>query len=232
MQSKTNSFPRTGGAAGIGFAALILLLNLLVLVPAGLPSPGSGLDDAVAFFDTGPAAVDLGSMFLPAVWILATVFAAAAVAAAREAEHARTEAWALVGFAGVLLQNLNVATVSAIRLALAHTEAQDAAAALWAFHEALFGLNGTFLATALVGLSLSGRRAGLIPSWLAFTGFTAAGLQFTSAVLTPFMMDGTDSLGLIGLTGWLLWVAWLAAYGVFLLRKPTADPRHSEPVPS
>lgn len=214
-------FLRVGGAAGIGFAALILLLNLLVFVPAGLPSPGSGLDEAVAFFVTGPAAIDLGSMFLPAVWVLATVFGAAAVAAARDAEHGRAEAWALVGFAGVLLQNLNVTTVSAVRLALAHTEAADAAAVLWALHEALFGLNGTFLALALVGLSLSGRRAGLIPAWLAFTGFTAAVLQFTSAVLTPLIMDGKDSAGLIGLAGWLLWVGWLAAYGVFLLRRRT-----------
>ncbi|GAA2149229.1 hypothetical protein [Glycomyces algeriensis] len=35
--------------------------------------------------------------------------------------------WALVGFAGVLLQNLNVTTVSAVRLALAHTETADTA---------------------------------------------------------------------------------------------------------
>lgn len=218
MRSKINVFLRVGGAAGIGFAALILLLNLLVLVPAGLPSPGSSLDEAVAFFGTEPAAMDLGSMFLPAVWVLATVFGAAAVAAARDAEHARTEAWALVGFAGVLLQNLNVTTVSAVRLALAHTEAAETAPVLWALHEALFGLNGTFLALALVGLSLSGRRAGLIPIWLAIIGFTAAALQFTSAVLTPVIMDGNDAAGLIGLTGWLLWVGWLAAYGIFLLR--------------
>jgi hypothetical protein len=221
MNDKPNVFLRVGGVAGIGFAALILLLNLLVLVPAGLPSPGSGSDEAVAFFGTGPAAMDVGSMFLPAVWVLATVFGAAAVAVARDAEHARAEAWALVGFAGVLLQNLNVTTVSAVRLALAHTEAAEAAPVLWALHEALFGLNGTFLALALVGLSLSGRRAGLIPAWLALTGFTAAILQFTSAVLTPLIMDGKDSAGLIGLAGWLLWVGWLAAYGVFLLRRKT-----------
>jgi hypothetical protein len=112
-----------------------------------------------------------------------------------------------------------VATVSAIRLALAHTAAQDAAAGLWAFHEALFGLNGTFLALALVDFSMSGRRAGLIPTWLAATGYAAAALQFTSAVLTPQVMEGTGSLGLIGLVGWLLWVAWLAVYGAILLRR-------------
>jgi len=226
MNSKTNTgiaFPRLGGIAGIGFAALILLLNLLVLVPAGLPSPGADLDEAIAFFGSESAAMDLATMFLPAVWFLATLFGAGAVAASRRSEPARTEAWALVGFAGILLQNLNVATVSAVRLALAHTGAEDSAAALWALHESLFGLNGTFLALALVGLSMSGRQSGLIPTWLAGMGFAAAALQFTSAVLTPQILDG-DPLGLIGLAGWLIWVAWLALYGLFLIRSKPEGP--------
>ncbi|MCD0445465.1 DUF4386 family protein [Glycomyces sp. A-F 0318] len=219
MGSKTNiaAFPRLGGIAGIGFAALILLLNVLVLVPAGMPSPGSGLDEAVAFFGSEPAAMDLGTMFLPAVWALATVFGAGAVAAARRSEAERGEAWALVGFAGILFQNLNITTVSAVRLALAHTGADEGAAALWALHESLFGLNGTFLALALVGLSMSGRRAGIIPKWLALMGFAAAALQFASAVLTPVILDG-GPLGLIGLAGWLIWTAWLVLYGVALIR--------------
>jgi hypothetical protein len=157
-------------------------------------------------------------MFLPAVWVLATAFGAGAVAAPRTSEHGRGEAWALVGFAGIVLQNLNITTVSAVRLALAHTGADDSAAALWALHEALFGLNGTFLALALVGFSLSGRQSGLIPKWLAATGFTAAALQFSSAVVTPRVMEGDDTLGLLGLAGWLIWVAWLALYGTALVR--------------
>lgn len=220
MNRKTNTvagFRRLGGVAGIGFAALILLLNLLVLVPAGMPSPGAGLDEAVAFFGSEAAAMELGTMFLPAVWALATLFGAGAVAAARGSETERGEAWALVGFAGILLQNLNVTTVSAVRLALAHTGADESAAALWALHESLFGFNGTFLALALVGLSASGRRSGLIPTWLAGTGFTAAALQFASAVLTPQILDG-GPLGLIGLAGWLIWVAWLVLYGLALIR--------------
>lgn len=216
MNRKVNTFPRLGGIAGIGFAALILLLNALVLVPAGLPSPGSGLPEAVAFFSTQQTAMTLGTMALPAVWVLATLFGAGAVAAS-----SRSEAWALVGFAGILLQNLNITTVSAVRLALAHTGADDSAAALWALHEALFGLNGTFLALALVGLSMSGRHSGLIPKWLAAMGFAAAALQFTAAVLTPQVMEGGNSLGLVGLAGWLIWVAWLACYGAALIRaKP------------
>lgn len=224
MNRKTNitaGFPRLAGIAGIGFAALILLPNLLVLLPAGMPSPGSGLDEATAFFGSEPAAMELVTMLLPAVWALATLFGAGAVAAARRSEAERGEAWALVGFAGILFQNLNITTVSAVRLALAHTGAEEAAPALWALHESLFGLNGTFLALALVGLSMSGRRSGLIPNWLAGIGFAAAALQFTSAVLTPLILEGGNSLGLIGLAGWLIWAAWLVLYGIALIRaKP------------
>ncbi len=218
MNRNINTFARIGGVAGIGFAALILLLNLLILVPAGLPSPGSGPEDAVAFFGAEAHAMRLGTMVLPLVWVLATVFGAAAIAAVREGERERGEAWALIGFAGVLLQNLNVTTVSAVRLALAHTGAAESATALWALHEALFGLNGTFLALALVGLSVAGRRGGIIPTWLAATGIAAAALQFSSAVLTPQIMEGGNALGLLGLAGWLIWVAWLVLYGAFLVR--------------
>lgn len=219
MNRKTNMFARLGGIAGIGFAALILLLNLAVLVPAGFPSPGTGSDQALAFFADGRPAMNLASAFLPAVWMLATLFGAAAVAAGRAAERERGEAWSLVGLAGVLMQNLDIAVVSALRLALAHTEGEGAVA-LWAFHEALFGLNGTFLALALVGFSISGVRGGLIPVWLAAMGFTAAVLQFASAVLTPQVMAG-DATGLIGLAGWLIWVAWLVLYGLALIRIKT-----------
>ncbi|SDD38041.1 DUF4386 family protein [Glycomyces harbinensis] len=218
MNHKINAFARIGGIAGIGFAALILLLNVLVLVPAGLPTPGSEPEDAVAFFGAEAGAMRLGTVFLPFVWVVATVFGAGAVAAVRDGERERGEAWALVGFAGILLQNLNMTTVSAVRLALAHTQAEESATALWALHEALFGLNGTFLALALVGLSTAGRRGGVIPTWLAAMGFGAAALQFASAVLTPQVMDGGNALGLLGLTGWLIWVAWLVLYGAFLIR--------------
>jgi hypothetical protein len=218
MNRKTNTFTRLGGIAGIGFAALILLLNLLVLVPAGFPEPGAGPEQAHDFFTDGRSAMDLASAFLPAVWVLATLFGAAAVAAVRTGERERGEAWALVGLAGVLMQNLNVASVSALRLALAHTE-DEGVTALWAFHEALFGLNGTFLALALVGLSMSGVRGGLIPVWLAVMGFAAAVLQFASAVLTPQVMDGAS--GLLGLAGWLTWVAWLVLSGLALTRIKT-----------
>ena len=96
--------------------------------------------------------------------------------------------------------------------------------ALWALHDALFTLNGTFLALALIGLSISGLRAGLIRPWHGTLGLLSAALLFSSATLTPLVIDHAGPFGLLGLVGWLMWVAWIVAYGITLIRLNPASP--------
>ncbi|GIG66133.1 DUF4386 family protein [Phytomonospora endophytica] len=214
----TPELARSHGLAGVGFAALIVLGNA-VLVPAGMPVTGTETGEVLAFFAGERTAVGLAAALTPLTWVLAALFGAGAVRALWDAEHERRQAWALAGLAGLILQNALFAVVIAIRLALASTEhSEDAARALWSLHDAVFTLNGTFLALAMVGLSLAGLRAGLIPRWHAALGMTGAALQFTSASLAALVIDHAGPLGLIGLTGWLLWVVWIAAYGLTLAR--------------
>lgn len=218
-----SGFLRVSGFSAVGFAAIILLINLLVLVPAGMPTTGADIAVVTPFFATNSGVVALASIFLPVGWLLAVIFAAGAHAAMQGSEGSRNDAWSLVGLAGVISQNLTIVGVSAIRLALASTSPSDElAAGFWALHDALFTLNGTFLAMALLGLSLGGYRAGIIARWHAVLGLVAAVLQFTSAMLTPFVMTSGGILGLIGLAGWLLWVVWLVFYGVVLIRMGRA----------
>lgn len=103
-------------------------------------------------------------------------------------ERERGEAWSLAGLAGLVLQNGAFAAVIALRLALASTAGRDdgATAGLWALHDALFTLNGTFLALALLGLTLAGLRSGLVRRWHGGLGLLSAALLFTSATLTPW----------------------------------------------
>jgi hypothetical protein len=209
---------KVGGLAGVGFAVVIVLSNA-VLVPAGLPSTGADPGQVAAFFAAAGDLVGVASMPAPAAWLLAVLFGAAAVAAVRASGAAGAETWALAGFAGLVLQNATFTGVVAIRLALAST-AGEGAAVLWALHDALFTLNGTFLATAMLGLSVAGLRAGLVRRWHAALGLCAAALQFTSAVLTPLIIGDSGPLGLLGLAGWLLWVVWIAGYGIVLIRLP------------
>ncbi|WP_087887255.1 hypothetical protein [Streptomyces alboflavus] len=240
QQSKLTAigFSRVGGMAAIGFAAMITLSNV-VMVPAGLPLTGAETSEVTEFFATEGTAVGIGSALVPAAWILATLFGVGALIALRRSERERDEAWSLLGLAGLALQNVTFAGVVATRLALASTAAHDPSAtpALWALHDAVFTLNGTFLALALLGLSVGGLRTGLIRPWHGALGLLAAALQFSSATLAHWVMAG-GALGLLGLVGWLLWVVWIVAYGITLIRhKPTTSVRrtthdHTHAVPA
>jgi hypothetical protein len=223
MSSQPNSGPvpyRVGGLAAIGFAILIVLANV-ILLPAGVPSTGAGIDEVLGFFGANGVALAVASALTPAAWALATVFGAVPAAAARRFADPGAEAWSLVGFAGIVAQNVTFLGVVALRLALTSPGARDeqVAGALWTLHDAIFTLNGTFLALALVGLSIGGRRARLIRGWHRTLGLVAAGLLFASATLTPLVLAHPGPLGPLGLVGWLLWVTWLVAYGVGLLRR-------------
>ncbi|RZQ60321.1 hypothetical protein EWH70_30210 [Amycolatopsis suaedae] len=139
------------------------------------------------------------------------MFAAGALAALWSADRV----WALVGFAGVVLQNAVFSVVIALRLALA---GEGATGGLWRLHDVLIAFNGTFLALALVGFTLGGRRAGLVRRWHAAVGLTGAALLFAGATLAPWVTAEQGPLSLVGLAGWLLWAVWLGVYGVTLLR--------------
>ncbi|MGI5211734.1 hypothetical protein [Plantactinospora sp. CA-290183] len=226
VERSTWPFSRIAGLAALGFAILIVSVNAF-LVPAGLPHTGAQTSDVVQFFTTERAAVGLASALAPIAWVLATLFGAGAVSVLWPSDRERGTAWSLVGFAGVILQNITFAGVMAIRLALASGTTQDSGttAGLWALHDALFVFNGTFLALAMTGLSVSGRRAGLLRRWHSGAGLLAAALQLGSAVLGPLVIDDPGPVGLLGLVGWLIWVGWIVAYGITLIRlSPVADP--------
>ncbi|MEU9117357.1 2-oxoglutarate/malate transporter [Streptomyces sp. NPDC048483] len=226
-QSKlaTTGFSRIGGMAAIGFAVMITLANV-IMVPAGLPLTGAEIGEVSEFFATEGIAVGIGSALTPAAWILATLFGAGALVALRRSERGRGEAWSLLGLAGLALQNVTFAGVVATRLALTTTAPHNpsATAGLWALHDAVFTLNGTFLALALLGLSLGGFRAGLIRPWHGALGLIAAALQFSSATLAHWVIANGGALGLLGLVGWLMWVVWVVAYGITLIRQNPNTP--------
>lgn len=206
------SSPTIFGASGIGFAVLIAGLNA-VLVPAGAPTPGAGTAEAVNFYDSSALMLWAGSV-MPLAWVFSTLFAAGVLA---RVGGTSSQPWALVGFGGVLAQNVTFTIVIGIRLAMARAGEHEGADLLWNLHEALFGLNGTFLALAMVGFSLAGRASAVIGRLHTGIGFVGAVLLILSACLTPVVMSGNSAAGLFGLTGWLLWVGWLIAYGVRLV---------------
>jgi len=219
----TSTPNRTAGLAAILFATAIVATNLVV-VPAGLPRTGADTGTVTTFFATHGSAVGLSVALGPVAWVAAVLFGAGVVTALRGRVAAHGLMWALAGFGGLLLQNATFTGVVALRLALTAT-AGEAAPVLWPLHDALFTLNGTFLALALVGLTIAGRSAGLLRRWHATLGFTAALLLVGSATLAAAIVRHEGPLGLLGLAGWILWVVWLVAYGVALLRDDGRDQR-------
>ncbi|MGS2809766.1 hypothetical protein [Nocardia sp. MW-W600-9] len=123
----------------------------------------------------------------PLGWLCAVVFRGGRADGGATAEQAVGAAWLLVGFAGLLLQNATFTVIVAIRYALGI--APDAGA-LWALHDAVLALNGTFPALALVGLTLAGRLGGLVPRWHGVIGVLTAALRFTAATIAPVVTTG------------------------------------------
>ncbi|RKN39635.1 hypothetical protein [Micromonospora endolithica] len=214
-------FTRVAGIAGVGFVVILIAANL-ILTAAGYPTPSEAvtIDEITTVFAVGGGSLRLASALLPAAWLLATVFAVGVCGHLWRHEPSRTHPWSLVGLAGILMQSAVFTGVEATRLALAAAARHDGGgiAGLWGLHNALFGFNQVFLATALVGLSASGIRAGVIVRWHAGTGFLAAALLFLAATTSPYGIEDVNPVALFGLVGWLLWLVWITAYSVILIR--------------
>lgn len=207
------------GVGGIGFVLLAITINI-AYVRAGLPMPASKQSLA----EVSDALAALGgrlrrpSVLAPATWLFTTVFAAGLLAALWSGD-AEANAWALAGFAGVLMQNATFVVVEALRFGMAATAVQDrgSVAGLWATSNVLFGFNQVFLAMALLGFTAAGAGVGFIPAWHAWLGYLSAALLFVSSAASPYNADGTNRVAVAGLIGWLGWITWIIACSVTLL---------------
>lgn len=225
----SQGFTRLSGVAGIGFVALLISANL-ILTSAGFPTPSEvvTVDRVSATFAAEPGALRLASALLPTAWLLATIFAVGVVSGVW-GSGASARAWSLVGLAGVIMQCAVFTGVEATRLALglAAIDNVAAVAALWGLHTALFGFNQLFLATALLGLSVSASRAGISSRWHTAIGLAGAAALFVTATASPYGAAGVNPLALLGLAGWLLWLMWIVVYSATLIRGGRAR----EPIP-
>jgi hypothetical protein len=215
---------RVGGLAALGFAGLVMVVNV-ILGAAGMPQPGATPEDVREFFAAGGPGLTVSTALAPIAWILLPVFAAGVAAASRRRSLVQGDAWPLVGLGAAIMQNCLFGGVVATQVVLsAGGLSADVEWGIWQLHTALFSLNAVSLAIIMASLSLAGVRSGLIRPWHATLGFVSAGVMTVVSVTTPLHMDG-GPLGMLGLAGFLAWVVWLATYGVVLLRasKDTAD---------
>jgi hypothetical protein len=214
------SFTVLAGMGGITFVLVGVALNV-AYVRVGLPLPTSGkdLDAVTASFATIGDGLRRPSVVAPVLWLCTTVFAAGLLSVLWRAGSDQG-AWALVGFAGVLMQNATFTCVEALRfgMATAAGHGRGPVAGLWGLSNVLFSFNQAFLAIAVLGFTLAGAAAGLIPGWHVWLGHAAAALLFISSLAGPFNAEGANRLGPVGLIGWLGWAGWIIAYSTILLR--------------
>ncbi|MBF6318163.1 hypothetical protein IU453_15475 [Nocardia cyriacigeorgica] len=212
-------FSTAAGVGGLGFVVAAFVVNYFYL-RAGLPTPGApvGLDEVERRFAAGVEVLKRSSVVIPVTWLCTTVFAAGLLSVLWGGGGGQT-AWALMGFAGVLMQNATFVVVEALRFSMAAgATAGGPTAGIWGFTNVLFGFNQVFLATALLGFGLAGSAAGFLPVWLSVFGYVSAALLFVSSTAAPFTVDGSSRLGPVGLIGWLGWAAWIVGCSIELLR--------------
>ncbi|GAB2515097.1 2-oxoglutarate/malate transporter [Nocardia heshunensis] len=215
------AFTVWAGLAGFGFVLLAVGINV-IYVRYQLPFPlAAGGFDVVAesFAAVGPA-LKRPSVAAPAAWVCTTVFAAGMLSVLGGGGISG-QPWALVGFAGVLMQNATFAVVEALRFAMAEGAVRDrnSIAGLWTLSNVLLGFNQVFLALALLGFSAAGAGTGFLAPWQVVLGYVSAALLFVSASISPYNATGTAKGGFIGFVGWLGWAAWIVAAGVTLIRR-------------
>lgn len=159
------------------------------------------------------------SVLAPVSWLFTTVYAAGLLSVLWGGGSG-VGAWALVGFAGVLMQNATFTCVEALRFGMASAATHDrgSVAGLWGLSNVLFGFNQVFLAIALLGFTVAGAGTGLIPGWHAWLGYVSAALLFLASSASPYNAGGANKGALAGLVGWLGWATWIVVYSVILLR--------------
>lgn len=214
------SFTSLAGLGGIGFAVVGITINL-VYIRAGLPLPTASktLEAATDAFAAVGCGLRRPSVIAPATWLFTTVFAAGLLSVLWRGGPG-PGAWALAGFAGVLMQNATFTCVEALRFGMASAAVhhRSSMAGLWSLSNVLFGFNQVFLAIALLGFTAAGASTKFIPDWHAWLGYASAALLFISSMASPYSADGANRIGLIGLIGWLGWIAWIVASSIALLR--------------
>lgn len=226
------TFSRLSGAAALGFVVTIVTATA-ILQSAGVPAVDASHDEIATFVTDHATQVGIASAIAPVAWLLLLVFGAGAAARIWRVERTRGEAWSLVGLSGLVMQNCLFAGVVAVQVAL--LAGAPASAGFWDLHNALFELNKTALAVALIGYSLGGLRTATIHTWHGAIGLLGAALLITAAILTPVTLGGGPAaISLIGFAGFALWVLWLIAYGLTLLRDHTTTQTaaHQEPTPA
>jgi hypothetical protein len=223
---------RVAGFAGVAFVVLVVFANLAQGAagrPFDDPSSAGYLDDYLAFYSGSDWVFALLAFVSPLVWLTLAVFAVGTAARLVHDDWRRpSSAWAALGVVGVCMQNAIFTVVTALDYAQFQLVENTGAMGdgLHFAHEALFELNSTSLAIALVGFSIAMLDRATVSRWLPRVGLTGAALLLVSVIGRAFP-DASAALGLVGLLGFISWLVFIGWTGLWLVRGEEPRPAES-----
>lgn len=224
--------PRLAQAAGwcaLAFAVLVIGQN--VVRGATAPAIDAQASEVVDYFLENPG-ITRGLAVSLAIGIAVLVVFAVGLWCTLDSARARPPA--TIGLVGVVIAVALFSALFATEVAMsvvAGTGADESLVdALWAFHNALFGMNLMALALALAGLSMGAVAGGLLPGWFRYLGWTGAALLAAGASQTPAIADGSSLIAL-GYAGFVCWLVFVAGAGLALLRSSAPGDRAAAAAP-
>ena len=211
---------RLAGAAGLIFAATLVVDNLIRASGPGIGAPPAQVTEYFLHHRFA-ALVPLGlfAAGMPAFFPFIAAFWARA-----KTERTRWQAGTGALAAATIAALFSVVTITEIVLtAKAGSLAASPAVvqALWAMHGAAFGLDMAAIAVALLGLSRAAAAMRLIPSWLALAAWPAAACLLTASVFTVALVNGGPWLA-VGTVGFVVWLVFVIIASISLLRSRPA----------
>lgn len=205
--------------SGVGFVLMLIILNF-AYIRVGLPAPTSGqsMETIAGSLAAIGGRLQRLSVVVPFAWVFTTVFATGLLSTLWRG-NMETDAWALVGFAGVLMQNVVFTAAEALRFGMTSAAAHDrgSVVGLWRLTDVLICFNQVFLAMAILGFTVAGTSLGFIPAWHTWLGYLTAGLMIVFSSLTPYTVGGASRFALAGLIAAFGWGAWIVSCSIALL---------------
>ncbi|TDD11691.1 hypothetical protein E1292_04010 [Nonomuraea deserti] len=205
--------------SGVGFVLMLIILNC-AYIRVGLPAPTSGqsMETIAGSLAAIGGRLQRLSVVVPFAWVFTTVFATGLLSTLWRG-NMETDAWALVGFAGVLMQNVVFTAAEALRFGMTSAAAHDrgSVVGLWRLTDVLICFNQVFLAMAILGFTVAGTSLGFIPAWHTWLGYLTAGLMIVFSSLTPYTVGGASRFALAGLIAAFGWGAWIVSCSIALL---------------
>ena len=211
---------KLAGVGGIGFAAIVLLQN--IIRGGSAPVNGASTDEVLTHYADHRAI----TFVLVATFVLSGAGLAVFLGGAmRRLMATERRGWAWTGFVGAAGIMALFSVVVGAEQALSVVASGDhpnlgAIEALWALHNSVFTVLDLFIAAALLGLSRAGIAAGLTPRAFRRLAPVGSALLLVGSFAGPSIAAG-DAMPLFGLAGigFVIWLAFLATTGTRLVRS-------------